>query len=100
MGNLSARGRRGWSFRRLARFSVLFKRVRYGFDMSIEIDHRIEHLTAPRRSEFLPRRQGFETKYVPYDSLRVNEERDTSFGETHQAAADMVCLSGFAGLIT
>ena len=49
---------------------------------------------------FLPTRQGFETECVPYDSLRVNEERDTSLGETHHAAADAVCLSGFAGLVT
>lgn len=99
--NLSARGRSGWRLRSLALFSVLFKCARYGFDMSIEIDHRIEHLAAPRTSGFLPRRrQGFETKYVPYNSLRVNEERDTSLGETHQTAADAVCFSGFARLVT
>ncbi len=38
-------------------------------------------------------------KHVPYDSLRVNEERDTSLGETLQTAADDVCLSGFTRLI-
>jgi len=59
MGNLSARGRSGWSLRSLARLLVLFKRVRYGFDMSIVIDHRIEYLTAPQRSGLLPTRQAF-----------------------------------------
>ena len=68
--------------------------------MSTVIDHRIEHLTAPRTSRFLPRAQGSETEYVPYDSLRVNEERDTSFGKAHQATADAVRLSGFARLVT
>ena len=48
----------------------------------------------------LPKRQVLETKYTPYDSLRVNEERDTSLGETHKTAADAVCLSGFARLVT
>jgi hypothetical protein len=98
VGSLSARGRSG--LLRLVLLSVLFKRARYGFDMSIVIDNRIENLTVPQRSGFLPRRQGFETKYVPYDSLRVNEERDTSLGETHQTAANAVCLSGFARLVT
>jgi hypothetical protein len=31
---------------------VIFKRLRYGFDMSVEVDHRIEHITAPQRSKF------------------------------------------------
>lgn len=37
MGNLS--GLSSWGLRRLARFSVLFERARYSFDMTIEIDH-------------------------------------------------------------
>jgi hypothetical protein len=53
VSNLSAlRSSISWGLRRLARLSVLFKRARYGFDMSIEIDHRIVHLAASRRSGF------------------------------------------------
>lgn len=101
MGNLSALLRSNWGLRRVARFSVLFKRARYGFDMSTEIDHRIVHLAAQPRSGFLPGRwQEVETKCVPYDSLRVNEERYTSLGETHQATADAVGLPGFTRLVT
>jgi len=48
--------------------------------MSVEVDHRIEHFT--------------------YYSLRVDEERDTSLGKTHQTAADAICLAGLAGLAT
>ena len=40
--------RRGLRSRRLACIFVLFECSRYGFDMSIEVDHRIKHLPAPR----------------------------------------------------
>ena len=51
-GNLSVhcRGLRGSSgLRRLASIFVLFKRARHGFDMSTEVDHRIEHLTVSQK---------------------------------------------------
>jgi hypothetical protein len=97
------RGRLGGGSRSVAWLAcvfVSFKCLRYGFDMPIEVEQRVVHLAVPRVTIYRGTSESQSKCYVPYNPLRVDEERDTSWGEAHQATWDAVCLATLARLIT